>query len=121
MKDQDNTNRQFPGMVELEEALQGLPAEIRSHQYEPGLFGSWLAVVHCNGVWLRVIYEGRESQYSLQRWPSEGEAMDWQLTGWQSREEVFRQIPVAALVAEIAKQAGIPQEFDGDAPRRHQT
>jgi hypothetical protein len=118
MDEQGDTTRHFQGIIELVKALNGLPAEIRSHSYDPEAFGSWFVTVRCNGVRLRVVFDGRDSVYTMQRSTSRKTPDNWHDTEWQVNDDSRGQIPIASLVAEVARQANMPMQADGPTGRR---
>lgn len=73
----------FRQMATLSEAIKPLSAEIRSHSYSPEAFGSWCIVVRCREVRLKLIFEGRDGEYRLERSTSRKPPDDWLPMAWR--------------------------------------
>lgn len=74
----------FEQMRELAARLAELPAEIRSHEYDDEVFGSWLLVLRFKGVRFRLIYDGKEFELLLERSDARRSPDMWGPHVWRS-------------------------------------
>lgn len=98
MDDPDNQLRHFREMVELAEALRTLPADILSHEYAYEAFGSWFVVVRCNGVRMRLVFDGRDCIYRLERSASRKSPDEWQEAMWHRPSRSDASLPLREIL-----------------------
>ena len=67
MKSREHAVLHFSFMAEFTSALKALPAEVLGHAYSYEAFGSWSMVVRCQGVPLRIAFDGKDRRISTQR------------------------------------------------------
>jgi len=96
----------FREMEELAEALRALPAQICDHSYSYESFGSWATVIRCKGVRLRLVFEGRDHEYRLERSPSRKPPDEWCETGWRRIAEPDAGLPVVVITRALEELAG---------------
>ena len=107
MDSQDYPIRHFQQVAELARRLKTLPAQVEEHSYSYSSFGSWVTVVRCKGVRLRVVFDGRESDYSIQRSSTREPPDVWGETLWRQDVKPGVDFPEDDLVAAIAKCAAV--------------
>ncbi len=106
MDGHDYPPHHFRLMATLAEAFKPLPAEIRSHSYSPEAFGSWCLVVRCKGVRLRLIFDGRDSEYRLERSTSRKPPDEWQPTAWRMPAGSGGSLPTDQILQAVLDSAG---------------
>ena len=106
MDSQDHPIRHFQQVARLAARLKELPAQVEEHSYNYASFGSWTTVVRCKGVRLRVVFDGRESDYTIQRSGARKPPDEWGETLWRQGVQPEVEFPEEALVSAIAKFAG---------------
>ena len=65
MHSHDYTIAHFEQMKELAVRLAELPAEIRLHEYNYEVFGSWILELRFKGIRFRLVYDGKENELRL--------------------------------------------------------
>jgi hypothetical protein len=84
-------------MAELAEALKALPAQICSHEYSYETFGSWCTVVRCKRALLRLVFDGHDREYRLDR-SSPHKPDEWRETVWHLPVGSDPSLPIAEVV-----------------------
>ena len=101
MEPQEYPIRHFEEMARLATALRDLPAQVMDHEYSYEAFGSWSTIVRVKGVRLRVIFDGKEEEYSLQRSLSREPPDDW-CDQTVLRSNTCTPIPIPEVLAAVA-------------------
>ena len=103
----DDQERHFAGVVSLCDRLRQLPAEIRSHSYDYEAFGSWQTLVRYEGVRLSIVFDGKESVYTLRRSSSQKAPDEWHETDWRFHAgSGTSEVPVAEIVSAVTQCVG---------------
>jgi hypothetical protein len=102
MDAQDYPIRHFEYMAKFAAELKEIPAQVLEHEYRYDAFGSWLLVVRCKGVPLRVVFDGKEGEYRIERSASLEMPYRWENESWRhprgSDSEADRANLIAAIV-----------------------
>lgn len=97
--------RHFRDMEGIAGALQSLPAQICSHLYSYESFGSWWTIVLCKGVRLRIVFDGRDCEYRLERSTSRQSPEEWCETGWRRTADSDAGPPVVEIARAVVESA----------------
>ena len=103
MEAQDYPIRHFEQMTRLAAALRELPAQIQEHSYSYESYGSWTALVKYKGVRMRIVFDGRDGHYSIQRSSSRKPPDSWGEPIWQLERGPVSDFPESELVNAIAE------------------
>jgi len=77
MESQDYPIRHFDEMSRFTTILKALPAQVLAHSYSYESFGSWTATIRYRGTPLRLLFDGRDNTYSLDRSASQKPPYAW--------------------------------------------
>ena len=103
MDAQDYPIRHFEQIARFAAALRELPAQVEEHSYSYESFGSWVIVVRYKGRRMRVVFDGRDSDFSIQRSSSRTSPDKWGETCWRRVCESRDQFPESDIVDAIVK------------------
>lgn len=67
MESQDYPIRHFDQMGRFATALKALPAQVLDHSYSYESFGSWTVTIRYKGWPLRLVFDGRDQEFCLER------------------------------------------------------
>lgn len=101
----DYPTRHFQEMSTLCDALKGLPAQLCAHTYSYESFGSWSVTMRCGGVRLRVVFDGRDREYLLQRSESRKSPDTWQEVVWSKSANTKGELPVSDILNAVRESA----------------
>ena len=94
----------FRELLRLSEALKELPAQIMEHEYDYESFGFWSTIVRYKGIRFRIIYDGKEGCYEIQRSTSRKSPDIWINTPWRFCGTSTEELPVSKIVETILNQ-----------------
>lgn len=97
----------FSLMAELGSNLKAVSAQILSHEYAYQSFGSWWITLKHKGDLYRLLFDGRDSTYSLEQATETAKPYQWREALWQSSGTIH-EIPVAAILAALNDSTGSP-------------
>jgi hypothetical protein len=83
MEEQDFPIGHFESMARLATNLKAVPVQVLEHGYHYEAFGSWSLVVRCKGTPLRVVFDGREAEYRIERSTSRKNPYRWEQPVWR--------------------------------------
>lgn len=83
MESQDYPVRHFEALAAFATALKAVPAQVLDSAYSYESFGSWSLTLRCKGITLRVVYDGRDREVSLQRSRARNPPHEWGEPSWQ--------------------------------------
>ncbi len=106
MDAQDYPIRHFEQMTQLSSLFRDLPAQVQDHQYSYESFGSWNVVVRYKGIRVRVMFDGKESSYSVERSDSREAPDQWRKPHWQ-HSSTSESLPLAAIIAAVVDSATV--------------
>jgi len=101
METQDYPVRHFRRMAELAAGLKSIPAQLLDHEYSSQSFGSWWTTLRCHGVVFRIVYDGKEGVFLVQRSPSRKRPYDWDPPTWQGVPQPGQEFSLADLVEAV--------------------
>jgi len=103
MEARDYPIRHFEYMAKFAAELKEIPAQVLEHEYRYDAFGSWYVVVRCKGVLLRVVFDGKEGEFLIERSTSREMPYRWENESWRhsrgSDSEADRANLIAAIVS----------------------
>lgn len=91
MESQDYPRRHFDEMSRFTTILKALPAQVLDHAYSYESFGSWTVTIRYKGAPLRLVFDGRDNAYTLDRSASQKPPYLW--------AQVWRQMGAAVAGA----------------------
>jgi hypothetical protein len=101
MDSQDFPIRHFDQIGRLAAGLKAVPAHVLEHTYSYESFGSWAMTIRCRGQAFRVVFDGKEHEYLLERSTSRERPYRWQRLPWQKRVSPTDDICVSEIVSAI--------------------
>jgi hypothetical protein len=88
-------------MGRLAAGLKAMPAQVLEHIYSYESFGSWAVIIRYRGQPFRVVFDGKENEYLLERSTSRELPYRWQCLSWQKRVSPAEDICVPEIVSAI--------------------
>ncbi len=101
MEAQDYPIQHFKAMADLATAAKAIPAQVLESDYSCESFGSWSITLRCRGTTVRVVYDGKEHEVSMQRSRTRKAPHEWDGALWR-RPLPSRQVDTE-LQAEIVR------------------
>ena len=93
----------FKQIIQFATKLKELPAQIEEHSYSNESFGSWVTIIRCKGIRMRLVFDGRDFNYSIQRSSSRKAPDVWEDTCWQRTCKSSEEFPMLDIVEAIIK------------------
>jgi hypothetical protein len=101
MDSQDHPISHFDQMGRLAVGLKAMPAQVLEHTYSYASFGSWAMIIRYRGQPFRVVFDGKESEYLLERSTSREHPYRWQRLSWKKHVAPAEDICVPEIVSAI--------------------
>jgi hypothetical protein len=101
MDSQDYPISHFDQMGRLAAGLKAVAAQVLEHTYSYESFGSWAMIIRYRGQPFRVLFDGKEYEYLLERSTSREQPYRWQPPSWQKRVSPVEDICVSEIVSAI--------------------
>lgn len=101
MDAQDYPIRHFEEMAALAAALKALPAQIQHHTYYYETAGSWATVLRYKGVRVRIVFDGRDSAYTVQKSRTRKPPDQWADPSWRSAADPGSGIPLPEITRAV--------------------
>jgi hypothetical protein len=90
----------FSLMRDLAIELKAIRAQILRHAYSYQAFGSWWMTIDHKTEVFRLVFDGREDMYSLERAPEREEPHQWPAPMWQLAGTAH-ELPIPAILAAL--------------------
>ena len=88
-------------MVQLATGLKAMPAQVLEHTYSYESFGSWAMIIRYRGQPFRILFDGKEHEYLLERSTSREQPYRWQRLSWHKHVSPTDEISVPEIVSAI--------------------
>src|SRR5262245_45924260 len=99
MDPQDYPIRHFQEMERLGTVLKSLPAQVLNHDYCYESFGSWSMTIRYKGCHLRLIFDGKEREYRLEKSATRKPPYSWSSV-W-NRADLSQNAAASAIIEAI--------------------
>ena len=92
--------RNFAQIRELAIALKEISAQVLQYEYSHESFGSWFLTLRREGKVYRVLFDGKDSVYSIEVSGNKRSPYHWDRTIWQHSDQM-QEIPIQTIVMEL--------------------
>ena len=69
--------RHLENLIRLAGMLKSLPAQLEDHEYSYTSFGSWWANVRFRGILFRIVFDGRDREFVIERSATDRRPYAW--------------------------------------------
>jgi len=101
----DHPIRYFEDMLALASAFKQLHAQIQEQSYHYEAFGSWFIVVRYKGIRFRVVFDGRDQEFLIERFTSKKSPDDRTEALWRKQSDPSGRVPFSEISDTLMKYA----------------